>query len=241
MNQLILRFLFIGTIISCLYSCKNTVTWYQDITDKKDWWVIEIQDPENSSITFENSQMEINTSKGATIWFKEKLKGNVIIEYDVTVVDSGGTYDRVSDLNCFWMFSNPKEPDGDLKLRDNKRNGIFTNYHCLQGYYVGLGGHNNTRTRFRRYNGNINRPLMPEHDLLDSKYMIVPNKKYHIKLIAKGQIVQYWRDSQLIFNVVDNNPLKKGWFGIRTITNHMIIENVSIKSNNNSNNSYKDN
>jgi len=203
---------------------------YTNVTGKAQWWIAEIQDECGSIIAWEGDKMEIEVSKGITIWFREKLKGNVVIEYDATVVDKGGANDRVSDLNCFWMFSDPKESDGDIKLGNNKRNGLFRNYHTLQGYYVGLGGHDNTRTRYRRYNGDVNRPLKPEHDLTDASYLLVPNKKYHIKLIAQGQSIQYWRDDQLIFNVRDPEPLREGWFALRTLTNHMIIENVTIQS-----------
>ena len=172
--------------------------------------------------------MEIDVSKGATIWFKELLKGDVVIEYDVTVISAGGPNDRVSDLNCFWMFSNPDEENDSLKFDNNTRNGKFSNYHTLQGYYVGLGGHNNTKTRFRRYNGEINRTLLPEHDLSEQKYLIEPNKKYHIQLVLKGKKIQYIRDGVTIFDWDDEQPLTKGWFAFRTVNNHMIIENFRV-------------
>lgn len=228
MKPLITNTLSIILIVFTFFSCKDKSTVYKNITGQKDQWVCETQDPENSVITFEDNKMEIITSKGITIWFKEKLEGDVVIEYDATVIDNNGKYDRVSDLNCFWMFSNPKQTDGDIDLEDNDRNGMFQNYHSLQGYYVGLGGHNNSKTRFRRYNGDPNRPLDPEHDFTDSKYLITPNKRYHIKLIAVGNTVQYWRDEQLIYNIDDSDRFTKGWFGIRTVTNHLIVEDVKI-------------
>ena len=69
-------------------------------------WIVE-QQP-GGTVTFENNQIEIEDAKGCTVWLKHKLKGAVKIEYDVIVIDEGGAYDRVSDLNCFWMAIDPK-------------------------------------------------------------------------------------------------------------------------------------
>lgn len=201
---------------------------YNSVLSDPELWVPEIQEENGSTITFSENKMEIDVSKGATIWFKELLKGDVVIEYDVTVISAGGPNDRVSDLNCFWMFSDPNEENGSLEFNKNTRNGKFSNYHTLQGYYVGLGGHNNTKTRFRRYNGNEKRNLLPEHDLSDQKYLITPNKKYHIQLVVKGGNIQYIRNDVTIFNWNDKQPLQKGWFAFRTVNNHMAIENFRV-------------
>ena len=223
------------TIIIFLLSCSGTKTehdklllTYHSVLSDSENWIPEIQDRNGSTITYSENRMEIDVSKGATIWFNELLKGDVVIEYDVTVISAGGLNDRVSDLNCFWMFSNPKEENGNLNFDKNTRNGIFSNYHTLQGYYVGLGGHNNTKTRFRRYNGEINRSLLAEHDLSDHEYLITPNKKYHIQLVLNGNKVKYIRDGITIFEWKDENVLSQGWFAFRTVKNHLVIENLNI-------------
>lgn len=222
-------------VIIFLLSCTGNKTKhdglqlvYDSVLSDPELWVPEIQDKNGSTITFSENKMEIDVSKGATIWFKELLKGDVVIEFDATVISAGKPNDRVSDLNCFWMFSDPVEENGSLKFNENNRNGKFSNYHTLQGYYVGLGGHNNTKTRFRRYNGEINRTLLPEHDLSLQKYLIIPNKKYHIQLVLKGKKIQYIRDGVTIFDWDDEQALTKGWFAFRTVTNHMVIENFRI-------------
>ena len=51
------------------------------------------------------------------------MSGKVTIEYDAcVVVESDG--DRLSDLNCFWMASDPQYPD-NLWKREKWRSGIF--------------------------------------------------------------------------------------------------------------------
>lgn len=189
-------------------------------------WSEEMQQVEGNVIAYSDEKMIINVSQGATVWLKERIEGDCIIDYDVTIIDQGGANDRVSDMNCFWMFTDPFQPAGSLQFDNNSREGEFGNYHTLQGYYVGLGGHNNTKTRFRRYNGDEERKLLPEHDL--TAPLITANKKYNVTLVAKGNQVQYWRDNHLIFNIDDPTPYISGWFGFRTVANHMEIENFRV-------------
>ena len=188
-------------------------------------WIIEQQ--AGGKVVFTKNTMEITDAKGCTVWFKHKLQAPITIEYDVTVISNNGPFDRVSDLNCFWMANDPKNPTDFFKESKN-RQGIFPNYHELTQYYVGYGGHDNTKTRFRRYDGNKDRPLLPEHDLSDKKFMIVPNKKLHITLIVNKNQVKYVRDGEIIFEMKDMNPYSSGYFGLRTVENHMKVENLKI-------------
>lgn len=215
-------FFAILSFLSCTFQSKVA---YDDVLRNGDNWVVE-QQP-GGKITIENNVMEITDAKGCTVWFKHKLEGNIKIEYDVTVIDENGPYDRVSDMNCFWMATDPKHPDDFFGI-SKQRAGYFPNYHELKLYYVGYGGHNNTKTRFRRYNGNANRPLLPQHDLADKEYMIVPNRKMHIELVADGNRIQYVRDREVIFEINDPKPYTQGYFGFRTVNNHMKIENFEI-------------
>ncbi|MBJ6368064.1 DUF6250 domain-containing protein [Snuella sedimenti] len=192
---------------------------------QEDNWIIE-QQP-GGKVIFNGDFMEIIDAKGCTVWFKNKLETSIKITYDVTVIDNGGPCDRVSDLNCFWMANDPKHPDNFFK-ESKQRAGHFPNYHHLKLYYVGYGGHNNSKTRFRRYNGNVNRPLLSEHDLSDKKYMITANKKMHIEILIDGYHTIYKRDGTIIFEINDPNPYLKGYFGFRTVNNHMKIENFRV-------------
>ena len=224
----LLKLSFFIVIITNLSSCKS----FDKINFDKTYltasnWIIE-QQP-GGKVEFTNNKMEITDSKGCTVWFMHKLSAPIKIEYDVTVIQNKGPFDRVSDLNCFWMANDPKNPNDFFKESKN-RQGLFPKYHELTQYYVGYGGHDNTKTRFRRYDGNIDRPLLAEHDLSDKKFMIVPNKKIHITLIVNHQEVKYIRDGEVIFELKDENPYTSGYFGIRTVENHMKIENLKITS-----------
>jgi hypothetical protein len=171
----------------------------------------------------------IEDAAGCTVWWRDKLTAPVEISYDVTVVSRGGPYDRVSDLNCFWMATDPKANDGCPFATGHARSGKFSDYDSLLTYYVGYGGNGNTTTRFRRYDGTAARPLLPEHDLSAKKFLLEGNRTYHIRLVARDGIAEFWRDGERIFSFRDPAPLTSGWFGLRTVKSHLEIRNFSVK------------
>lgn len=195
-------------------------------------WVVE-QTPSGTT-RLKDGMLEIddgagpNDKGGCTVWFRQKLSGPVLIEYEATLIQQGGPNDRVSDLNCFWMATDPKHPD-DLFAGSAERAGKFAQYDSLRLYYVGYGANGNVTTRFRRYPGDGTRPLDPgKGELLDTKYMNVPNRVVKIQLIADGERVQFLRDGELIFDLTDQNPFREGWFGLRTVRNHMKVDKFQV-------------
>jgi len=190
-------------------------------------WRVEMEKP--GSVTAKNGVLDIDVPAGATVWFRHELNGPVMIQYEATVVSAGGPNDRVSDLNSFWMATDPRTPDD---LFTHARSGKFAEYNTLNMYYVGLGGNGNTTTRFRRYIGDeTERPLLTQNDLSVARQPsmgIVANKSQTITLIADGRLIQYWRGTEKIFEMIDPQPYTKGWFGIRTTKNHMQVRHLRI-------------
>ena len=134
----------------------------------------------------------------------------------------GGANDRVSDVNCFWMASEPSS------AMPSPRSGRFGDYDSLQTYYVGMGGNDNTTTRFRRYAGGGPRPLRPEDDLRQHKVLLEPNCTYRIRVVARDGRAEFWRDGEKIFSFHDPAPLTAGWFGFRTIKSHLEIRRLRV-------------
>jgi hypothetical protein len=197
---------------------------YEDSFDDPNLWVIE-QMPGGSAV-FINNMLDVRDKAGATIWLRRRLASPVIIEYEVTVNGD----ERVSDMNCFWMAtdasgSSPFEPD---KTAKSKRSGSFGQYNSLKLYYVGCGGHNNTKTRFRRYDGAGDKPLKEEHDLSDQKYLLKPDRTYTIQLVAWGNRIQYFRDGICFYDVIDTEPLTSGWFAFRVFKSHQTMKNFRV-------------
>jgi hypothetical protein len=143
------------------------------------------------------------------------------------MVDEGGPYDRVSDLNCFWMAIDPDSPE-NLFFDEHERTGSFRTYHPLRLYYVGYGANNNTTTRFRRYPGDGSRPMLPEHDLADERFMHTPNQPIRIQIISDENRILFLRDGEIVYDIYDPEPFTEGWFGFRTVRNHMRIDDFLV-------------
>ena len=190
-------------------------------------WRVEMERP--GAVTARHGVLDIDGAAGVTVWFRQELEGPVMIEYQATVISAGGPNDGVSDLNSFWMATDPKSP---RDIFANQRTGKFADYNALAMYYVGLGGNGNTTTRFRRYIGDaVERPLLPENDLSLAQHPekgIVANQTQTVTLIADGSLVQYWRDGEKIFEMLDVQPYTRGWFAIRTTQNHMQVRHLRI-------------
>lgn len=190
-------------------------------------WRVEMEEP--SKVTAKGGVLDIDVPAGATIWLRQRLAGPVMIRYEVMAVAEGGPNDRVSDLNCFWMATDPASPNA---IFARPRNGAFAEYNSLRTYYVGFGGNGNTTTRFRRYIGDaVERPLLPANDLSIAEHPdveIAANKAQVVTLVADGKLIQYWRDGAKLFEMVDPEPYTSGWFGIRTTKNHMRVRNLRI-------------
>ena len=107
-------------------------------------WIIESESPDYK-VSFLGDTVEIKAPKGLTLWRNQKLKAPLTIEYDAMVVVENAD-DRLSDLNCFWMASDPSSPDNFWK--NSKGRGKFLNCYGMRLYYLGYGGNGNSTTRF---------------------------------------------------------------------------------------------
>lgn len=187
-----------------------------------DQWVVE-QQP-GGTVTIRDDTLVIDDAGGCTVWYKPKLTAPVVIRYEARVLSSG----RVSDLNCFWMASDPRRED--LLAAGHGRDGKFATYDPLRTYYVGYGANDNTTTRFRRYDGSGARPLLPGHDRRAPEFMLKADHWYQIELTATADgHVRFSRDGEVIFDVRDPAPLREGWFGFRTVHSKIEIRNFSVK------------
>jgi hypothetical protein len=137
----------------------------------------------------------------------------------------------VSDVNCFFMATDPKAPEGRPFAPGFGRTGKFGDYDSLRTYYVGMGGNTNTTTRFRRYAGDGARPLLPEHDLTEKKFLLEPNRTYRIEIrVGRDGAIEYRRDGEVFFSWRDPAPLTEGWFGLRTVKSRQIVRNFQLAS-----------
>ena len=192
------------------------------------YWRVESEAPDYR-VSFLGDTCEILSPKGLMLWRKEKMKAGMTVEYDACVMDEGKPGDRLSDMNCFWLASDPNARD--LWAREQWRNGIFTRCYTLQMYYLGYGGNHNTTTRFRRYNGDeagvedaAKRPAILK-EYTDADHLLKPNRWYHWKIESKLGHTRVFVDGECIVDYLDLEPLHEGWFGFRTTLSRTRITN----------------
>jgi len=197
-----------------------------DFTGDLRQWAVE-QMP-GGTVKVQDGAMVIEDAGGCCVWFREKLTAPVEITYEITAISAGGPHDRVSDVNCFWMAHDPRLPSSPPFAAGHARTGKFADYDSLLTYYVGYGGNTNSTTRFRRYDGTVARPLLPEHDLSAKKFLLTPNQTYRIRLVARDGVAEFWRDGEKIFSYRDPAPLASGWFAFRTVSSHLVIRHFLV-------------
>lgn len=188
-------------------------------------WTIEAEKP--AAFTARDGVLDIVAPAGLTAWFRPELVGGIAVTYQAMAVSEGGPFDRVSDLNAFWMA---REAGGGSPL-DHSRSGAFADYDTLETYYVGQGGNGNSTTRFRRYVGRAGeRPLLPRHDHAAPDEMLTPNRWTSVRLVADGARIEYWSDGRRLFDLDDPAPYRRGWFGLRTTQSHLRVRRFRVIS-----------
>ena len=95
-------------------------------------WCVESESDQYSVTSLGGDTLEILAPKGLTLWYRQMLNGDMTAEYDACVMDEGRDGDRLSDMNFFWMASDPQAKD--IWARMASRNGVFANYSQLQLY-----------------------------------------------------------------------------------------------------------
>ncbi len=192
---------------------------FEKITDDL---IVETPPNKNSKVYATNNTLCIDVAAGATVWLNKQLSGNYLVQYSRTVKIDSGLNDRLSDFNQFWMASDPK------KSNLFTRSGVFEEYDSLKMYYIGMGGNTNKTTRFRKYYGDGKKPLLQEY--LDAEHLLKPNKEYHITLVVKNGLQEFYVDGRKYFSFKDNEPLKQGYFGFRTTQSRHEIKDFRIYS-----------
>lgn len=221
---------------------KGKVLYSEDFSGTLDpnRWQTEIEPVGQSEVHTANGKLILNTAGGVTVWFKPRLEGNVRIEYDWTVLVGSGRNDRLSDLNQFWMATDPRNanlfsrngdsPNGDSRNGDSpnghSRNGKFESYDSLSLYSVGFGGNTNSTTRFRKYHGNGQKPLLREY--LDSGHLLKANHTYHIVITVVDGRTTFSVDGDMLFDFTDPAPLRAGWFGFRSTAARHAVDRFRV-------------
>jgi len=206
-----------GQVQSCNTWGTKGALLYQDKFDTGlKQWRPEYRPSPGTSIAASKGKLQMNLPGDATLWFKQALKGNVLIAYKRKMIMNGGPNDRLSDLNQFWMAKDPHNKK--LFTRD----GTFKQYDNLTLYYAGIGGNSNTTTRFRKYDKG-ERTLIAENSEL-----LQPNKEYSIEIAVYEGCTRMTVDGKEYFAYRDPDPLSEGHFAFRTTHSHQEIRDFKV-------------
>ncbi|MBT8108963.1 MAG: hypothetical protein KJP17_12040 [Gammaproteobacteria bacterium] len=235
---------------------------YADALDDPDRfddnWIVQMSDRDPAIERYariQDGQLHIHDPRGATVWFRKRLSGPVMITYRITVPaeqNTGGSF-VVRDANNFWMATSPAEA-GDL-FDSSVYTGDFPSYRKIRAYYASTGGSRNTTTRMRRYPRMIDDKLVvhPAWNSLDGQpnYLIAPDREILVQLVAYDDIVQYYNDGKLFYEVrrgdvvttmLDGGsetgtavwgegkftPYVEGYFGFRSTHSHHVIRDFKV-------------
>lgn len=200
-------------------------------------WRIEAES-EATRVLLRNDTLDITTPKGLSLWWDEPLQAPCTIEYRACVVMQGGPCDRLSDLNCFWMATEPQASAQPLSPLKNmgSRQGRFVESYRLQCYYLGFGGNYNTTTRFRRYDADTlaitderhRPPILKEYT--DSAHLLRPNHWYSVRIqVDEDGHTRYFLDEECLIDYRDPAPLLRGWFAFRTTWSHIRLTGFRLQ------------
>lgn len=225
------RLLFLlATIWLCLqtfaqqplsFSKKKTI--FKDSFSKKlnpNDWVAETLPLDSNRVYISKGRLWLDTKDGVTLWYRRPLKGNYCIEYKRCVVVDSGMNDRLSDLNNFWQAGDPQKEN--LFTRD----GVFEDYNNLQLYYAGIGGNYNSTSRFRKYAGKGEKPVIGEY--LDTTHLLKANYVYTITIVFLNGTTQLWVDGVPWFTYKDPQPLPPGYFGLRSTKSRQWVDDLKV-------------
>jgi len=202
-------------------SAQEKVIWKVPLNDINKW-VIELEYPEKSHVEATNEGLVIDSYGGATLWLDTLLTGDYLIQYEREISLDKGKNTRLSDLNQFWLA---QEPRNGIKLRP--RNGSLDSYNDLTLFYVGIGGNNNSTTRFRRYDGSGKRILLAEKN--EKPFLLEAGRSDTISTFVRASKKQteVWMNGKPLF-ADEGIESTKGYFGIRLTASRQVIKWLTI-------------
>jgi len=185
-------------------------------------WIIELEYPEKSTIEATSEGLVIDSYGGATLWLDSLLTGDYVLQYEREISLNKGENKRLSDLNQFWLA---QEPHNEIKLKP--RDGRLDSYNDLILFYVGIGGNNNSTTRFRRYDGSGERILLAEKN--EKPFLLEAGRSDTICTFVRAskRQTEVWMNGKPLF-VEEGIQNTKGYFGLRLTASRQVIKWMTI-------------
>jgi hypothetical protein len=191
----------------------------EDFSGNLSQWAIEGESPQ-----IIDGRLEFDTKAFSAVWLKPSLIGNVMIEYDVIVPDRDNSGEPGGSFGCFAMAFDPANPNKFFALA-KERAGNLSGYENINMYYFESGCGKNKSEKFLRYCDG-KKELISEKK--GSKYSIISNMPYHVKIIFFEKTIEFYLNDKHIFHYQDSLPYTKGNFGLTVFANRISIDNLII-------------
>jgi hypothetical protein len=181
-------------------------------------WRVEAQvSTPRSTVTAKAGTLNLDAAGGVTVLLLTPLTGTYCIRYTRQVLPAEGGVYRISDLNQFWLID--PAPLGAPEPRD----GRLESYTPDRLFYVGIGGNNNTTTRFRHYDGSPARPLLGEADL-----RLEANRRYDLRTCVLADRTELYVDGKLLFSAAQTPP-RLSYFALRSVGSKQRVTHFRIE------------
>lgn len=203
-------------------------------SDLENWWV---EGSEKVWIQDGRLHIDANNDKDTkgrvcTVWYKKPFESdNLIIEFDAHVIESKL---KCNNINFFLFYTHPGEKTM-YETRHTRSGGEYKLYHNLNGYIftylrdwhkkaeIHPDGSAKARFRIRRCPGF-------ELSAENFAYHNEAGQTYHIVIVKKGNKLTYSVDGKVFNEWYDPEPLKFGYFGLRTFMTYLWLDNIIVKS-----------
>jgi len=212
-----------------------SLLYADDFVAESDNWQFE-----GTGASFSGGKLHMYGRK-VSAWFKQKLSGNVMVEYDIEMLRSALTRSptKTESMNSFFMATDPANPAHFFAGSAARSDGTFSKYDGLDLYYVGYGSNQNTTSRFRKYKNGV-RQILTEYtvqpNLLDE-----PGRTYHVRQVQYEGTFEYWvdeNDGRGLRKIVDYNdatdgddngpPYTSGYFAFRGAGGNYNADNFRV-------------
>ncbi len=185
----------------------------------KERWITE----GNAAIQSGRGRLHVVTSTepgkepAATLWWREALPADVLIEFTAGVDPSAEK--NAANLN---VILGAREADGTAYQFG--RSGRYPDYQSIPNYIFTLtGGFQDGWARVRK---NPGFSILAENQATRS----APGEIYRVRIVKAGGRIRYWLNGRLVHDVTDATPLSGGHFALRTWTSQVWWSDLRISA-----------
>ncbi|MBN1975073.1 MAG: hypothetical protein JW787_15635 [Sedimentisphaerales bacterium] len=169
--------------------------------------------------------MELNTPAFSAAWLKPSLMGNVLIEFDVTVIASNDSEGSAGSFGCFAMATDPANLNKFFAAGKERAGNLSKYKNNLTLYYIELDCNKKKSLKILRCSDGKQELISKS---ANSSYKKASGGKYHFKLLFFEKTIELYLNDSRLFRYEDSQPYTKGNFGLTASASRIVIDNFVI-------------